>query len=245
MAKQKSKAGGIIVDVLIILLIIGLLGTAAYLLYKEFYPNNTPVLKMQVTQKDDTIDWNTLKAKNGDTVGWLTIEGTNIDTPVVQTNNNDTYLYTAFDGTNDECGTPFVDMDYHWEPRSRNTVIYGHSTMRSGVSVMFDDLLQYVNDPEFIKKNGAILYRRPPEMGGDGVYAIFAVITLEADTDYRRMDFGSEEEFLNYYASLKVASRVQTDVTVNAGDEILTLSTCIFNTGLNDGRLAIIAKRVQ
>lgn len=243
--KKKRKAGRVIMDIVVALVVLALLGTAAWLLYKEFFPNNTPILKMQVTKADKTIDWDALRAKNPETIGWLTIDGTNIDTPVVQTKDNNKYLYTAFDSSNDERGTPFLDMDYQWDPKSQNSVVYGHSTMRSGVPVMFDDLLNYVKDPTFIQKNGAITYNRPPELGGDGTWAIFAVLTVEAETDYRQIDFPDQEQFQSYYQGLKDASIGKTDVTVAPGDEIITLSTCIFNTGLSDGRLAVIAKRVK
>jgi sortase B len=244
--KKPRTVGRVVGDIVVTIIVIALLGTAAYLLYKEFFPNNTPILKMQVTNTaDKSIDWAALRAKNPETVGWLTIDGTNIDTPVVQTTDNNKYLHTDFSGNYDERGVPFLDMDYKWNPRSRNSVIYGHSTMRSGVKVLFDDLLNYVKDPSFIQKHGAITYDRPPEMGGNGTWAIFGVLLVEANVDYRSPDFASEDAFVAYYQQLKAASQVQTDVTVNAGDEVLTLSTCIFNTGLNDGRLVILAKRVK
>lgn len=243
--KKQSKKKRIIIDVLIILVIIALLGTAGYLLYKEFFPNNELILKMQVTNGDDSINWEALLAKNPDTVGWIKIDGTAIDMPVVQTNNNDTYLYKSFDGNSDGKGTPFLDKDFKWDPRGRNSVIYGHSMFNSDISIMFDDLHKYVEDSEFIQKHGAIIYNRPPDKGGDGVFAIFSVLIVEADADYRRLTFESEAEFLNYYAVWKAASVVETNVDVATGDEILTLSTCINGSTLEDGRLAVLAKRVE
>lgn len=236
-------------DVIIVLVIIGLLAAAGWLLYKEFFPNNTPVLKMQVMEKTETgeeaVNWDKLRAVNPEVVGWLKINGTNIDTPIVQTTDNDKYLYTSFDGGSDERGVPFLDAAYEWNPRSRNSVIYGHSTMRSRVHVMFDDLLFYHNDANFVSQYHTIEYDRPPELGGDGTWEIVSIIVEEAEYDYRQLNFSDEESFVNYYANLKAQSIVQTDATVEAGDEILTLSTCIFNVGLNDGRLAVIAKRVK
>ncbi|MEG0376967.1 MAG: class B sortase, partial [Eubacterium sp.] len=219
---------------------------AGVLLYQMFFPNNTPVLKMQAVNKEDnSIKWDVLREINPDIVGWLSIEGTNIDTPVVQTTDNDKYLYTAFDGSSDERGTPFLDKDYTFDGQSRNSVIYGHSTMRSRVHVMFDDLLVYVDDPSFINEHKIIKYNRPPELGGDSRWEIFSILVQESDFDYRQMIFENDEQFINYYASIKENSRVQTNVDIQPGDEILTLSTCIFNVGLNDGRLAVIAKKIN
>lgn len=244
--KKRRSPMRVVGDIVVVLIIIALLGTAAYLLYKEFYPNNTPILKMQVMNQDGdtvTIDWDALRAQNPDTVGWLTIDGTNIDTPIVQTTDNNLYLYTAFDGSSDERGVPFLDCDYQWGT-SRNAVIYGHSTMRSGVHVIFDDLMTYADNPAYADQYGTMVLHRPPDLGGDATYQIFAVLIEEADYDYRQMDFASDEEFVAYYQRIKADSRYQSAVTVEPGDEILTLSTCIFNVGLNDGRLAVIGKRI-
>lgn len=244
--KKKRSAVRVVGDIVIILIILALLGAAGWMLYKEFFPNNTPILKMQVINREDnSIDWAALREVNPETVGWLSIEGTNIDTPVVQTTDNDKYLYTSFNGESDERGVPFLDMNYKWQPRSQNSLIYGHSTMRSGVHVMFDDLLYYYKDPNFITEHNKIVYRRPPELGGDGVWEIFAVLVVEQDYDYRQLEFADDESFLAYYQNIKNQSIAATDVNVQPGDEILTLSTCIFNVGLNDGRLAVIARRVS
>lgn len=248
-AKKKQKRSGkrIVMDLIVTLIVLALLGTAAYLLYQEFFPNNVPVLKLQ-TQTDDSFSWDKLRAINSDTIGWLRIDDTTIDTPVVQTTDNDKYLKTAFDGSSDERGTPFLDKDYHWtEPKSQNSVIYGHSVFNasSGIKVMFDDLHNYVTDPNYYSSHATIEYDRPPELGGNGKWQIFAVIEVEATVDYRQPDFADEESFVAYYQKLQEASLIKTDVQVNPGDEILTLSTCTEESIFQDGRLAVIAKRVS
>ena len=82
-------------DIVIILIILALLGAAGWMLYKEFFPNNTPILKMQVINREDnSIDWAALREVNPETVGWLSIEGTNIDTLWYRPTDNDKYLYT-------------------------------------------------------------------------------------------------------------------------------------------------------
>lgn len=243
--KKKRSAVRIAADIVVTLIALSLFATAGWILYKQYFPNNTPILKMQVTKADKTFDWDALRKVNPEAIGWMKIDGTNIDTPVVQATDNDKYLYTSFDGGQDERGTLFLDKDYKWNPNSRNSVIYGHSNMRSGVHVMFDDLKQYYNEPNFVNEHNLINYNRPPELGGDSTWAIFSVISVEADVDYRQTDFADEESFMAYYQKIKDMSLYPTSVQVQPGDEILTLSTCIFNTGLSDGRLAVIAKKVQ
>ena len=245
-SSKNKKKKNIIIDIVVIVVVLALLGVAGYLLYNEFFPNSLPILKMQVMNEDDTIDWDALLAKNPDTIGWIRISGTSVDSPVMQASDNDKYLYLGFDGEYDQRGTPFLDYQYSWDPQSTNSVIYGHTIFLDDETVedrkiMFNDLHQYYKDPDYINKHGLIEYFRPEDKGGDGTYAIFAVIAVEAETDYRRLDFSSDEEFIEYYEAIQAASLVETDVTVSPGDEILTLSTCLRGTALADGRLAVIA----
>lgn len=235
---------GIVLDVILVLAIIGLLAAAGIILYNNLDPNHTVVIKQEVVQKDHHIDWDALMAKNPETVGWLTIEGTNIDTPIVQTTDNDKYLETGFSGEYNEQGVPFLDYEYHWDPRSQNSVIYGHSTLSTTIDYMFDQLLNYYDDPDMIYSHPTIEYRRPEQSGGDGVYEIFAVLAVEADYDYRQMDFESDETFVAYYDRIKADSVVsRSEIQITPGDEILTLSTCNRHAGLADGRTAVIARR--
>jgi len=247
LVKPKSKALRRTVNIFLILLIIALLGTAGWLLWQEHFPNNEPLLKHQVSETTDegttNIDWDALTEINADTVGWLSIENTNIDTPIVQTSNNSTYLSTSFYGVHSTYGTPFLDYEYQWNPQSVNSVIYGHSNMRDGTTVMFDILKEYRN-LDYYSSHQYIDYNRPDDKGGDQQFQIFAVLVEEANYDYRQIDFASDLDFINYYTRIEDASVINTGVSVAPGDEILTLSTCIFNVGLDDGRLAIIAKKV-
>jgi len=247
LVQQKSKKLRLAINTFLILFIIAMLGTAGWLLWQEHFPNNEPLLKHQVSDTTDegttTIDWNALTAINADIVGWLTIENTNIDTPIVQTSNNSTYLSTSFYGVHSTYGTPFLDYEYQWDPQSINSVIYGHSNMRDGTTVMFDILKEYRNI-DYYSSHQYIDYNRPDDKGGDQRFQIFAVLVEEANYDYRQIDFASDPDFINYYTRIEDASVIDTGVGVAPGDEILTLSTCIFNVGLNDGRLAIIAKKV-
>lgn len=235
-----------IIDAILIIAIIALLGTAGYLFYRDRYPNNTPILKLQTQTANNSIDWDALLSKNSETVGWLKIEDTMIDTPVVQTSDNSKYLNTGFDGSWNERGVPFLDYQYVWG-QSRNAVIYGHSGFRqsSGIRVPFDDLHNYANNPEYYGQHSVIYFYRPADKGGNAIYQIFSVIQVESNTDYRQLDFTDEESFVAYFTALKDASQVKTNITINPGDEIITLSTCTHESQFEDGRLAVIAKRIK
>lgn len=187
-------------------------------------------------------DWDELLAINKDTVGYLIIEGTGIHTPVVQGSDNEHYLYHDFSGEVESAGTLFLDNTYRFtEPRSWNSVIYGHSNMRSGEYVPFDDLHAYESE-EFYQEHRWIRYDRLPNLGDKGLWKIVAVIKVDKDFDYRRTDFRDEEDFERYYQAIIDRSIYDCGEQVTFGNGVLTLSTC--SSPSSNGRLAVVAKKV-
>ena len=104
-----------------------------------------------------------------DVVGWIKIDGTPIDYPVMQdTTGEDYYLNHNFEGKSDNKGAPFVDENTQIKPLDKNIVIYGHNT-RDGS--MFGDLDYYL-DQAFYKKHPTIMFDTIYETG---TYQIVAV----------------------------------------------------------------------
>ncbi len=189
------------------------------------------------------IDFEALKAVNPDTVGWLTIEGTDIDLPVVQTDNNEKYLSTTFEGEVVPLwGCVFLDCAYDAQriPKAQNNVLYGHSNI--GRPSLFGTLLQY-KDEDFYREHQSILYSRPGDQGA--LWQIISVFNAESDQDYRRPDFYSTTDYLTYFKNIQALSLYPNDEKILPNGEMLTLSTCDFNVeGFNDPRLVIVAQRV-
>ena len=234
---------------MVTVVIIAILVFVGWLLYNEFYPNDEIVIKT-IASDDTGINWDKLREMNPDTVGWIKIDDTRIDSPVVQTTDNVKYLNTNFQNEWDERGTLFLDCDYRWDGTPKNAIIYGHSIFRegSGIHVMFDDLHNYIdseNPEEYFNKHKIIEYDRPPEKGGDAKYQIISVFECESITDYTKMYFASEQEFVDYYTNLVSMSAIKTYATIAPGDEMLTLSTCTEKVQFNDGRLVVIAKKIN
>ena len=166
---------------------------------------------------------------NPDIVGFLKIENTRIDYPVVQAADNQYYLRRAFDGSYSNQGVPFLDYRADVERPSDNLVIYGHN-MRNGQA--FADLLSY-RDLDFYKQHPVINFNT---VHRENKYAVFAVfITNAADSaagqddvfNYHDMVIAaSDEDFLEYANQLKARSVIDTGIQIDPGDELLTLSTC-------------------
>jgi len=96
----------------------------------------------------------TLKKENSDIVGWLEIEGTNINYPILQGKDNDYYLTHNYKGEKIYGGSLFLDKDYDFSIPSTNLLIYGH---RNEKGLMFEDLIKY-QDEEFYKKHTKIRF---------------------------------------------------------------------------------------
>ncbi len=188
-----------------------------------------------------------LYAVNPDIKGYLSIDGTDIALPVVQSTDNDHYLITSFDGSWNRNGTPFVDYRNTISPDSTdfNYVIYGHN-IRGGL--MFSPLKNYLE---------LSYYLEHPVINFDTVYEeaqwkVFAVMIIDgtmSDSDpfyyHDAITMNSDEEFDEYMAQVTKRALYTTDVDVDRYDTIITLSTCTSDTTLDDGRCVILARKVR
>lgn len=181
-------------------------------------------------------DLKALKAQNSDFAGWLTIAGTNVDYPVVCSDNTDYYLTHTFNGTKSSLGTLFSlgKTDYG---SSKNIAIYGHHITGSGQK-MFKPLLSY-KDKSFWNEHRTITL---DTLSGKRTYTIFAVINMENDEwDPSTADFVSNDEFAAFVNRAKDQALYDTGVSVSASDRILTLITCDRSYAGKNGRLVVMA----
>ena len=103
------------------------------------------------------IDWASLKMINPEIVGWIVIENTPVNYPIVQTVDNAKYLHTSFEGTKNSCGTIFLDTYNHSDFSDWNSIVYGHN-MKNGS--MFAVLNKY-KDEQFYKEHKNIWLLTP------------------------------------------------------------------------------------
>lgn len=182
-----------------------------------------------------------LYKKNSDLVGWLKIDGTRIDYPVMQ-NQHDAqyYLNHNFDKEKNKNGLPFLDEHSHIDG-SDILLIYGHH-MNSGM--MFADLMKYKSESYYKEHTTfqfSTLYKKEE-------YEIVAVILSKV---YRKNDdifkyyqiaqVKSSADFDSYIKNIEKLALYNTGVNIKNGDKLLILSTCEYST--KDGRLAVIARK--
>ena len=158
-----------------------------------------------------------LKAKYLDMVGWITIEGTDIDFPVVQGKDNEFYLNHTYKGEYHPFGEVFMDKDDKPDYSDQNTVLYGHN-VRSGH--VFHDLEQY-KEQAF---RDAHPYIDIDTVDGKKTYEIVAVYTASAYDPYRKPNY-SEEEWEKFREWVKGKNRIKKSLP-DRDARILTLSTC-------------------
>lgn len=178
---------------------------------------------------------------NPDYFGWLTIEGTEVDYPVVYTPDRpEYYLRRAFDGSDSRSGVPFLDANCSGE--GNYYLIYSHNMKNKS---MFGQLTYYL-DASFAKEHPLIQFDTLYEKHTYEVMAVFLSKVYYVDEDYQNAflyyeyyDLPNEEVFNKYMAQVRRAALYDTGVEAEYGDSVLVLSTCNYHT--EDGRLVVVA----
>lgn len=178
------------------------------------------------------------KSKNSDLAGWIKIEGTPIDYPVMQTpDRQDYYLRRGFDKKYSYYGVPYAAEQCNVD-NSSNVVIYGHN-MKNGT--MFSALENYLSQ-SFYSEHKLINF---DTLSGYGTYEVMAVFKTVIDPEsgfaYYRFSDGDKTSFDEYVAKCKELALYDTGVTANYGDRLITLSTCEYTQ--KNGRLVVVAKK--
>ena len=181
-----------------------------------------------------------LKETNPHFVGWIKIDGTPLDYPVVHTPDNpEYYLRRAFDGTYAISGTPFVGEGCTVD--STSVMIYGH---RMNNDTMFTTLLDYA-DRDFWEEHREIQFDTVDRLQNYEIFSAFYIdIPPEDDPNafywyYYSGDI-SAEDFDYYVNQVKSLSYYDTGVEVAADDKLLTLTTCAYNS--EQRRFVVVAK---
>lgn len=205
--------------------------------------NDFSLHKEAIRMPDVLDEYKTLYEKNKKLIGWLKIDDTIIDYPVMQTNNNDYYLEHNFNQEYDKNGSLFLDCDCNIYPRSTNLIIYGHH-MKSGQ--MFGQLQKYAKE-SYGAEHSIIQFDSIYEKATYQVMYVFrSQVYNEDDLVFKYYQFinaNSEEEFNSYMKEMAALSLYDTGVTASYGDSLLTLSTC--DNSQIDGRFVVVAKRIN
>ena len=180
--------------------------------------------------------FNELKEINNDTVGYLKVNNTNIDYPVVQSKDNDYYLKNDYYKASNRHGWIFMDYRNNSKNLDKNTIIYGHNLANQK---MFGTLRYALNSAWYNKTINQIITFNTPEKNMN--WQIFSIYKVPVTTDYLKTSFTSDEDYLDFIKLIKERSINDFNIDVTKDDKILTLSTC---SNGHDQRLVLHAKLI-
>lgn len=196
-------------------------------------------------EEDQTLlpEYTELRKKNPDMVGWIRVEGTGIDYPVMQkAKDNSFYLDHDFDKAKDNNGSIFMDYRCDKLNPTTNTILYGHN-MKSGK--MFGELKEYLSE-DYFEKHKKITFNTIYEHRKYEIVAVCLAKVEDATDDsfryYNFIDATNQNQWDAFMTSVG-GLVAHGSMDFQAGDQVLTLSTC--NSYIEDGRLFLLAKRVK
>ena len=177
-----------------------------------------------------------LSGINNETVGWLTVNNTKVNYPVVQHTDNDFYLKKDFNKNKNSYGWIFMDYRNNIYNLSNNTIIWGHNS-RTGL--MFGTL-RYVTNESWYKNpdNQIITFNTKVK---NMKWKIFSIYKIPVTNDYLYANFGNLDEFQTFLDMIRGRSIYDFGVNVTKEDHILTLSTCGTSTTNSTTRLVVHA----
>ena len=243
-----------IIKISVVILLIGIMLISSYFIYKNMQEDKeqeeifeelenivtTNETNEEKEQQEDNVNLNKLYKINNDIVGWLKIENTNINYPVMQTKDRpDYYLrkncykeYSVF-------GTPYIDENCDIE-KGNNLIIYGHHI---NGNKMFGELENYKNE-EYYNKHKFIKFYTLNEKAEYEIISVFktTVYNDKGFKYYQYYNLEDEREFETFINKCKELSLYDTQKIAKYGDKLLTLSTCEYSQ--NNGRLVVVARKI-
>lgn len=179
-----------------------------------------------------------LKSQYPDLYGWISVSGTNISYPIMQSEDNDYYLTHSYTGASLGAGAIFADYRCdRTHGSNKNLVLYGHHMSNSSMFHQLDNFLQ----ESFFKNNGKVTIYT---LDGMYTYKIFSIYQTTMYYPYITTYFDTDESFLQFAETIEGNSiHKGDDVEFTAGSKLLTLSTC--NNRYKSGRLAVHAVMIE
>lgn len=180
------------------------------------------------------LDLNNLKNINSDTVAYLKVESTNINYPVVKSNDNEYYLNHSFNKNKNQEGWIFLDYRNNINNLDNNTIIYGHNRL---TGTMFGTLKNLLNK-SYQESTNHYIYLTTEN--NNYVFEVFSAYITSNESYYLKTTFKDDNEYLEFLNTLKSRSTYNFNIELNSDDKIITLSTC---SGSND-RMVVHGKLI-
>ena len=248
--KKKSKVGDYIyrIIILILLAIMGFSGFKVYTIYGKYkkgttvYEDIAEEVGADVAHLDMrlNLDWVKLRAKNSDVQGWLRCTGTVINYPVVHGADNDYYLTHLMDGTVNDKGTLFIDMNCKNPFDDFLTIIYGHRMRDKSMFYLLGEYFEERDKAYFLEHPVMELYT--PKQ--DYELQIFGAAVIDS-RDASKYNFSLYEEedkqaYIDWIFEHNELVGYDNRVSVMPTDHIVMLSTCTLRGSANDVNRVVV-----
>lgn len=190
------------------------------------------------------VEFKDLYLANQDTVGWLKIDDTPVDYPVMYTpEDEEYYIHKDFDKNYSASGSIFIGSGADITRPSENMILYGHHMFNN---TMFKPLDKYA-DEDYYKEHKYITFDTLRQTGTYEIIAAFRTKIYYSKEEgfmyYTYTDLQNKEDFDEYIANCNKIKLYDTDATAEYGDQLITLSTCAYHT--YNGRFVVVAKRID
>ncbi|MCL2386593.1 MAG: class B sortase [Defluviitaleaceae bacterium] len=183
------------------------------------------------------VDFDEMRNQFPSIVAWIQSEGTVINYPIVQGEDNDFYLDRLPNRQRHPWGSIFLDYRNAIDFSDSSILIYGHN-MRSGD--MFGSLKYYANQAHFEEHSTMLIFTPTNNF----VLELFAGYLLDSAFEVPPMYFTDEEHFYSFVNNIRRRSIFQSEVEVNYGDRLVFLCTCTTGGNINE-RLIIVGRLVE
>ena len=185
------------------------------------------------------VDFSELKKINNNVKGWIQVNGTNINYPFVQANDNKYYLTHSFDKSWNSAGWLFLDYRNN-NTNNKNTIIYAHGR---NDKTMFGSLRTVLTKNWLSNTNNYVIKISTEKE--NSLWQIFSTYHIPTTSDYLQTNFDSNNEYQEFLNIIKDRSSYNFNTSVNNNDNILTLSTCYSNSDKMVVHAKLIKKEVE
>lgn len=212
-----------ILEVIVLILLLSFSTTKIVTWNKENIETKTLITELNTIKdtQNDTLNINELKSKNNDTIGWIKVNNTNIDYPLVQSKDNNYYLTHNYNKKKTSAGWIFLDKRNNKDLSNKNNIIYGHSRKDKS---MFGTL-KYTLNKNWYKNKDNLIIKITTETKKYN-YEVFSIYTIEKENYYLQTDFTTKKEYKTFLNILRERSIYDFKTDIENTTSILTLSTC-------------------
>lgn len=252
-SKKSVLAFKILAIIFVILFIIGI----CYIIFnfinsnknKEIYNNinNTNEIYNDISNKDVSENMQkviNLKQENEDIIGWIQIENTMIDYPLLQTTDNEYYLKHNYKKEESKYGSIYLKDICNIQDNSSNLIIYGHNMKDNQ---MFNNLLNY-KDKNFYNNHKIITVATETAESKYEIVSVFKSRVFYQDEKnvfrfYNYTNFEDEKQYNEFMNNCKKIGLYDTGVSAKYGEQLITLITCEYSQ--ENGRMVVVAKKID